>query len=83
MCMFITSHLIILLQDPHIGVLLLAAKRSALCATPRATGGKEPEAGPGAAGAGEGLGMKAGGGGAAVGRGCTLTLVVVLLGSNF
>lgn len=60
--MYITSHLMMLLQDPHIGVLLLAAKRSALCATPRATGGKEAGtkgagAGLGAAGAGEGLGM--------------------------
>lgn len=55
-----------LLQDPHIGVLLLAANRSALCATPRATGekgagikgaGPWPEAALGAAGAGEWLGM--------------------------
>lgn len=64
-----------LLQDPHRGVRLLAANLSALCATPLATDGKGAGldvtgAGLGAAGADEeGLGMYAGGGGAAWGSG--------------
>lgn len=82
------THLMTLLQAPHRGVRLLAANRSALWATPLATGEKGAGlevmgAGLGAAGAaGEGLGMYAGGGGAAWGSGCTFTVVVILLGSN-
>lgn len=85
-----------LLQAPHRGVRLLAANRSALWATPLATGGKGAGLGVMGAGlgvmwaglgaacpAGAGLGMYTGGGGAAWGSGCTLAVVeVVLPGSN-
>lgn len=75
-----------LLQAPHRGVRLLAANRSALWATPRATG--EKGAGLGAEGAGlgaagEGLGMYTGGGGAAWGSGGTLTVDVVVFPGSY